>query len=176
MSVAPDAPPPDPRRRHHPGRNALAILGGLAALTVPFAWSVWASYADFRDYVETTLESPPEPPIWARRSLTADDCVSEALSWAEPCPGFEEFCRRAVPEVVGRCLASRDRRAWCETNADTLRTTSYGYDACQEAVQAGRLEDSRLHRQRCAIAYRAVADWCEAQPPPPRARVDVAEP
>lgn len=168
--------PPEPDRATSPRRNALAILAGLAALTLPFAWSVWASYADYRDYVEATLEIPDEPPSWVRRALTADDCVSEALAWAEPCPGFEEFCRRALPAVVGRCLASRDRRAWCEANDETLKTTNYGYDACREAVETGRLEDSRMHRQRCAIAYRAVADWCEAQPPPPRARVDVAEP
>jgi len=171
-----DDKPQPPRVERNATRNALMILGGLAALTVPFAWSVWDSYDDFRHYVASTLEEPEDPPPWSRRSLTADDCVSEALAWAEPCPGFEEFCRRGLPTVVGRCLASRDRRAWCESNADILKTTRYGHDACREAVDAGRLEDSRMHRQRCAIAYRAVADWCDAQPPPPRARVDVAEP
>ncbi|MEQ9317823.1 MAG: hypothetical protein RIF41_01645 [Polyangiaceae bacterium] len=162
-----------PRRA---GRNAAAIVIGLVVVTIPFGWSLWSSYADYRRYVETTLEVPEDPPIWVRRSLTADDCVSEALAWAERCPGFEELCRRALPAVVGRCLASRDRRAWCEANGDTLTTASYGDDACEEAIDARRLDDTRTHRHRCAVAYGAVAAWCEAQPPPPRARVDVNEP
>lgn len=168
--------PPGQERPRRERRNAVVILGGLVALTVPFGWSVWSSYAAYCDYVETTLEIPEDPPIWIRRSLTADDCVGEALAWAETCPGFEELCQRALPAVVGRCLASRDRRAWCEANADTLATASYGEDACLEAVDAGRLVDSGTHRRRCAVAYGAVTEWCVAQPPPPRARVDVAEP
>jgi hypothetical protein len=155
-------------------RNALVILGGLAMLTAPFAWSVYASYRDYRDYVFTTLEEPRERPSWSRRSLTSDDCVSEALAWIAPCPGFEELCQQALAEVVGRCLASRDRRAWCQTRSDALKRASYGLGACQEHLQTGKLADTALNRQRCSVGYRAVADWCEAQPPPRRAQVDIA--
>ncbi|MCA9617756.1 MAG: hypothetical protein KC731_01970 [Myxococcales bacterium] len=129
---------------------------------MPFAWSAWSSYREFRGYLDVTLDAPNPP--WTRGTLDPDGCVEAALRWIEPCPGLEELCRRGLPTVVHRCLEAADRAPFCAQEREALERSTYGYDTCQAHVAAGRLDDTRMHRQRCAIAYRAVAEWCEAQP------------
>jgi hypothetical protein len=145
-------------------RGAKRVAFGLVAVllvgAVPFGWSVYREYRAFRDYARETLDEPSEPPPWKSAGYDPEACVGAGLEWLAACPGYEEFCRRAMPRVIEGCLEAADRSAWCAEHHDELLRTSFGYPECERWVEEGQLPDHRYARQRCAMAYRTAAEWC----------------
>jgi len=157
-------------KKSSPIRHALLLLAGLFVLAIPFGYSVVSEYRAYAEYVRSTVRDRQEPPPWAEKHFTPAECVNASLDWIEGCPGMEDFCRGTLPHIVNECLGSLDRRAWCVSNGDQVKKTSFGYKICEARREAkGGLERSRLFKQRCALALRALAEHCDAlanQPEP----------
>ena len=152
----------DEAKKPNPLRHAAVLVGGLFVLAVPFGYSVVADYRAYAEYVRTTVREPKAPPPWTTSAYSADQCVNAALDWIEACPGMEDFCRGTLPAFIGACLDSRDRRPWCSSNGDNVKKTSFGYEICEARREAkGAEERTRIRKQRCALALRAVAEYCD---------------
>ncbi len=142
--------------------HAALLVGGLMILAVPFGYSVVAEYRAYATYVRETVRDRDTPPAWQTRLFTPADCVNATLDWMEGCPGMEDFCRGTVPHLMNECLASQDRDQWCVDNGGQIKKTSFGYQICEARREAkGDLERTRLRKQRCALALRALAEFCD---------------
>lgn len=151
------------QRQPRPFRHALALVVGLMVLAIPFGYSVVAEYRAYAAYVKETVLERSAPPPWADTVFSPGECVNEGLDWIEGCPGMEDFCRGMLPRVVRECLESQDRSAWCEDNGGDVKRTSFGYQICEARREAkGDLERTRIRKQRCALALRALAGHCDA--------------
>ena len=155
----------DPDRAKGARRVALAVLGVMLLIAIPFGRSIYVEYAAFKAYARETIDDPAMPPAWTQEAYTPDACVGAGLDWISRCQGFEEFCRRAMPTVIGRCMGSQDREGWCREQIGTYMRTTYGYDACHGLIRDGKLNDTRQHKHRCAEAYRATANYCRREHP-----------
>ena len=149
-------------RPPRPLLHAAVLVGGLMILAIPFGYSVVADYRAYAKYVRETVRERDTPPPWQARPFTPADCVNASLDWMEGCPGMEDFCRGTVPHLMNECLASQDRDQWCVDNGGQIKKTSFGYQICEARREAkGDLERSRLRKQRCALALRALAEFCD---------------
>ena len=131
-------------------------------LAVPFGYSVVSDYRAYAKYVKETIRERPEPPAWTRSAFSPGDCVNASMDWIAGCPGMEDFCRGMVPQLINECMASQDRRSWCRTEAADRKKTSFGYQICEARREAkGDAERTRIRKQRCAIALRSLAGYCD---------------
>lgn len=143
----------------------LAILGAaVVGLSVIFGFTILRNHSVFRDYQAATLEDGDAPPPWDTEALSVDDCVEETVRWTMECPGIASWCLAEVPVVAERCLASRDRTAYCEEVGDEVMSTRFGFHACED-LRAGMDDDDekyakRANKKYCAATYRAVAEHC----------------
>ncbi len=152
--------------------HALLLTGILLLLAIPFGLSVVSEYRAYAEYVRQTVRERSEPPAWTTRAFTPEECVNAGLDWLQGCPGMEDFCRGVMPEVVGECLSSQDHTSWCRENGSDSLKTSFGYQICEERRSArGDEERTRIRKQRCALALRALARHCDERlnPTPPDA-------
>lgn len=140
--------------------HALLIVGALLVMAVPFGWGVKREYDEFKEYVQTTIEAPAGSPAWRQAGLSPGDCVEQGLLWIEECPGMEPFCRSALPMVVSECLETRERNQYCADHSEAHKRTTFGYEECKQSFVSLDLSPNRVRRQRCALAYRAVAEYC----------------
>jgi hypothetical protein len=153
-SKAPGAEPRPSSRR-----VLLAIGSVVLLLCVAFGVTTLRSRDQYRRYKESTLESGPLP--WTQQEFSVQQCVEYSTDWAMECPGVESWCSNEAPHLTRQCLASQDRRSYCEEQGDATASTSFGYKECEqlrESVQ-GRYT-KRAHKKHCAASFRAVASWC----------------
>ena len=150
-------------RKPRPLLHAALLVGGLMLIAIPFGYSVVAEYQAYATYVRETVRDRKQPPPWQKASFSPADCVNAGLDWLQGCPGMEDFCRGTLPQVVGECLASQDRRPWCTARGGQIKKTSFGYEICEERRdKLGNEERSRIRKQRCALALRVLAEHCDA--------------
>ena len=149
-------------RKPRPLLHAGLLLAVLGVLAVPFGYSVVSDYRAYAAYVRRTVRQRETPQPWQTQAFAPADCVNAALDWMEGCPGLEDFCRGTLPHLMTECLKSQDRDQWCATNGAQVKKTSFGYKICEARREAkGGLERSRLRKQRCALALRALAEYCD---------------
>ncbi|MEM9692530.1 MAG: hypothetical protein AAGA56_08300, partial [Myxococcota bacterium] len=139
---------------------AVKIIGGLLLVAVPFGWSVYSGYRNFKDYAVSTIDQRATPFPWEGKEFDVEACVSEGLNWIKACPGYEEFCRRGLPTYIGMCMESAGHDDWCSRNLQETMRTTFGYQSCQRRIQEGVLDNMRKDKHRCAEAYEAAARWC----------------
>ncbi|MEM1030679.1 MAG: hypothetical protein AAGN82_10030 [Myxococcota bacterium] len=152
--------PVDPERAKGARRVAFIVIGALLLIAIPFGRSIYVEYKAFKAYAAATIDDPAQPPAWTEEPFSPEDCVHAGLAWIDDCQGFEEFCRRAMPTVISRCMASGDREPWCREELAVYMRTTYGYDDCKRMVAEGKLDATRQHKHRCAEAYRGAANYC----------------
>ena len=149
-------------QKPRPLLHAGLLVAALGVLAVPFGYSVVADYQAYAAYVRETVRDRKSPPPWQTEVYTPAQCVNAALDWMEGCPGLEDFCRGTLPHLMTECLRSQTRDEWCATNGEQVKKTSFGYEICEARRQSkGGLERSRLRKQRCALALRALAEYCD---------------
>lgn len=139
------------------------VLGIPALFLVPYYRSVTEEYERFHTYMEATVDNTETPPEWMARSFAPEECVAWGIDWEENCPGTKEFCKGAVSSVVGRCVETQDRAAYCEGLDKAWMTTGFGYHDCEAKLEP-LPEDAKTQRKRrekaCAAGYRSVANHC----------------
>jgi len=150
----------DPERVKGARRVAFVVVGVLLLIAIPFGHSIYTEYTAFKAYARETIDDPAQPPAWSSSAFSPEACVGAGLDWIDHCQGFEEFCRRAMPTVIVRCMESQDRENWCRDQMGVYMRTTYGYDACHQLILDGKLDDTRQHKHRCAEAFRATANYC----------------
>ena len=160
MDVPASTPtPPSSETRPSSRRILLAIGSVVLLLCVAFGVTTVRSRDEYRRYKESTLEAGPLP--WTLHNYSVQQCVEFSTDWAMECPGVESWCANEAPNLTRQCLASQDRRAYCEDQGDAIASTRFGYKECEtlrESVQ-GRYT-KRAHKKHCAASFRAVASWC----------------
>lgn len=132
---------------------ALALLGGTVLVGV----TTLRSSRQFSQYRAATLEVAP----WVSGPVDVPDCIGFAVAWGAECPGIQSWCEAEVGQVAARCLASADRRAWCQTAGDAILTTGFGFEDCEaRRADVEGTHARRWHKKYCAKGWRAVADHC----------------
>lgn len=89
------------------------------------------------------------------KKLDVEGCVDATLEWARHCKAMKSLCDATTPEMMGKCLAARDRSAYCKKLGDTGKDTHYGYKECKARGV------TRKTKKTCSIAYRAIVTHCE---------------
>jgi hypothetical protein len=142
-------------------KRLLLVLGGaMAVLCVVFGGAIVKQHRAFTEYRRTTVEETTLP--WDAGAVEPDECVRFAVDWAMACPGLGTWCENEAPQLVGRCMASRDRTAYCSALGDAAARTDFGYESCatlREPLDGRHAQKS--HKKFCAAAYRAVAQSCK---------------
>jgi len=141
-------------------RGLLIGIGvALVALSALFGWRTLQQRAQYREYKEQTIDEADLP--WAKGEVDVDTCVSWTTTWGMECTGMESWCLNETPRLTLACLESSDRSAFCAEAGDAVKSTHFGYDACEalrEGVEGRHLK--RAHKKYCAAVYRAVAEHC----------------
>lgn len=150
-----------------PGRVAGAVIGALLLAAVPWGLSVYRHYDAYADYFRATVVEAS--PRWAEEPLSPEACLDEGYRWIHGCPGIDDFCESGFRRVVSRCVASRDRTAWCRALNGRWAATTFGYQACEERVAAEDDPDlAETIDDACPLGYRVLADHCSRLMPAPR--------
>jgi len=147
--------------RAQAGRVLLVIAAALAMLTVVFGTSVLRNRAVFVEYRDATIDNEARPLPWKIEAVAPARCVELAVDWAMKCPGMETWCSNEAPQVALDCMASSDRKDYCQELGEDFRDTHFGVDAClklRESIEGTHAK--RHHKVFCAAAYRAVAAHC----------------
>ncbi len=137
----------------------LGIGAVLVALSALFGWRTLQQRAHYREYRAQTADETDLP--WTREAVDVDTCVEWTTRWGMECTGMESWCLGETPRLTLECLASSDRSAYCQDAGDAVKSTHFGYEACEalrEGVQGRHLK--RAHKKYCAAVYRAVAEHC----------------
>jgi hypothetical protein len=156
------AEPKDPARRAK--RLALALVGGLLLVAVPYGFLASRTYRDFSDYVKATLEDPAHPPAWRSAALSPEACVDAGVRWVDGCPGEAVFCEGGFRRVVRECMAAGERGEWCDAQDRGWASTHFGFAVCEAKVAAEPDKvQAKLQDKYCAAGYRVLADVCKAR-------------
>lgn len=160
LEPAPNAVDDEARRRT--GVRVLVVIGVvLAILMVVFGTTTARSYDRFESYRQQTLEDPDNPPVWETEALDVDGCVDAVLDWIEDCPGVSSWCQGSLPDVTNKCLATRDRTAYCESVGTEVGSTRFGFDECSARYDAIDGHYARRYaKKHCALIYRTIAGMC----------------
>jgi hypothetical protein len=142
-------------------KRLLLVLGGaMAVLCVVFGGAIVRQHRAFTEYHRVTVEAATLP--WETATMEPDECVRFAVDWAMECPGLGTWCENEAPRLVGRCMASRDRTAYCAALGDAPARTDFGYAECATLrVPLDGRHAQKAHKKFCASAYRAVAQTCK---------------
>jgi len=153
---------PDDEARRRIGVRVLLALGvALAVLMVVFGQATTKNYERYDAYHKATLDDPANPPRWQTEALSVDGCVDEVLDWVEACPGVSSWCEGALPDVMGACLDSQDRSAYCAEVGDAILTTHFGFEQCAARYDAIEGHYTRRYaKKHCALMYRTIAGRC----------------
>lgn len=89
------------------------------------------------------------------KQLTVEGCVDATLAWGRSCKAMKSLCDATAPEMMGKCLAARDRSSYCRRLGTTGHDTHFGFKECK-----ARGVD-RKSKKTCATAYRAIATHCD---------------
>jgi hypothetical protein len=153
---------PSDAQRNAIGVRVLLIIGvTLTLLMVVFGRATSKGYDQFTAYQEATLEDPDHPPRWETEALDVGGCVDEALAWVEACPGVSSWCESSLPDVMGQCLETQDRTAYCESVGDAVRSTRFGFEECSSRYDQieGRYT-RRYAKKHCSLIFRVIAGYC----------------
>jgi hypothetical protein len=153
---------PSDAQRNAIGVRVLVIIGvTLMLLMVVFGRATSKGYDEFTAYHEATLEDPDNPPRWETEALDVSGCVDESLAWVEACPGVSSWCETTLSDVMGQCLDSQDRTAYCEAVGDAVGSTRFGFEECSARYDQieGRFT-RRYAKKHCALIYRVIAGYC----------------
>lgn len=126
----------------------VAILFGLSvAIGVVAYWRFIVSDRYLRDDLRRLADQG--------KQLTVEGCVDATLAWGRSCKAMKSLCDATTPEMMGKCLAARNRESYCRRLGTTGHDTRFGFKECK-----ARGVD-RKSKKTCAIAYRAIADHCD---------------
>lgn len=153
----------DAERRRRIGVRVLIVIAlSLAVLMAAFGTVTSRNYDQFASYQKATLEDPEHPPRWRSEVVDVDGCVDDVLAWVEACPGVSSWCEGSLPSVMDECLATQDRREYCEQVGDAVLSTRFGYDECAERYDAipGKYA-RRSAKKHCSVIYRTIAGHCK---------------
>jgi hypothetical protein len=139
---------------------AIAVGLAMAALAVPYGLSVRGEYQRFHDYEAATTRGDPAALPWASALMSPEDCVTDAMVWADACPGVEALCMGALPDRMRGCIASQDRQPWCDEQGTAVYTTGLGYHDCEARLEGLEGRARKPVEKRCAGAWRALANHC----------------
>lgn len=136
------------QRGRHAGRVVLAVIFGVS---IPVGALAYWRFSLSERYLTEDLRHMQT----AGATLSAEECVDETVAWAGRCRAMKSLCDASVERMTKRCLAGRDRRAYCQQVQEATKEASFGYVECQ-----ARGVD-RKTKKACGLAYRAVASHCE---------------
>ena len=140
----------------------LWILGvSVLLLCAVFGWRTVKARRDFDAYRQSTLVEGADKLPWKSAELVVEACIDFALEWTLACPAMDSWCHGYMSEVLGGCLDSTPRTAYCEKYAQAMALTSYGYAECDERVSRVEMKyRKRATKKICAAAHRAVVAHC----------------
>ncbi|KIG18533.1 hypothetical protein DB30_00218 [Enhygromyxa salina] len=163
-SVPSDDPPgPTDAQRNAMGVRVLVIIGvTLVVLMVVFGRATSKGYDQFTAYQDATLKDPDNPPRWTTEALDVDGCVDASLAWIEACPGVSSWCESSLPDVMGQCLDTQYRGAYCASVGDAVRSTRFGFDECSARYDQIKGRYARRYaKKHCSLIFRVIAGYCE---------------
>ena len=134
---------------------AVVVLCGI------FGWRTVKARRDFDAYRIRTLIDEADQLPWAQSPQDVEACIDYALEWTLECPAMDTWCHSYMPDVLGRCLDSQPRDAFCATGVKQEFGTSYGYHECEARVaQVDQKYRKRATKKICVRAKKAVLAYC----------------
>ncbi len=90
------------------------------------------------------------------KALTPEQCIDEVIGWTHRCEAMKSLCEASIPRMTELCLAAADRRDYCASLGQAVRSTEFGVPECR-----ARGAIKREAKKVCALCYRGVATHCE---------------
>lgn len=98
------------------------------------------------------------------KGLDADECISATLQWHRTgCAAMRSLCDHAVPMVLTRCLAAKDRKSACDTLdiGPNELSAKWTYRRCK-ARGVHPPEFRRRDVKACGNAYGSLESFCKS--------------
>jgi hypothetical protein len=160
--AAAELPGPTDAQRNALGVRVLVIIGvTLVALMVIFGRATSKGYDQFTAYQDATLKDADHPPRWETEALDVEACLDESLAWVEACPGVSSWCESSLPDVMGQCLDTQDRTAYCASVGDAVLSTRFGFEECSSRYDQIKGRYTRRYaKKHCSLIFRVIAGYC----------------
>lgn len=97
------------------------------------------------------------------KDLSTEGCISEVLDWhREGCSAMQSMCDHAIPMVLTRCLAAKDRKAYCGDLKIEEASKKWTYRMCKERGISPKDGTKRRFVKACGNAYGSVESFCKS--------------
>jgi hypothetical protein len=162
MTSPAPAPVPTPPSDTEGWRGAGVVLGVIFTLSTLLALYMFSQYSRTMAYVRVTLGDPDrgvmptETQPWDLAALSPEECVDATLTWTQNCRGIKTMCDMYVERVMGLCMDTQNREAFCMAIVDDTGTTEFGVAECR-----ARGVQRNVNKEACANSYRTIDAYCE---------------
>jgi hypothetical protein len=137
------------------GRTAWRIIGSLVFVGCALGVLAFAMFKDLQASVHDKQDQMEE----LGKTMTAEECVVDAIAWFNECDGTGPMCLQAVPMITYHCLHAKDRTEECEPMLLNPPAARWAFDRCK--AQGIDKSSAKPLKKSCTSAYRALDSFCK---------------
>ncbi|TNF37500.1 MAG: hypothetical protein EP329_03090 [Deltaproteobacteria bacterium] len=138
------------------GRTAWIVVG--SALLIGTLLAVFVVYPNMKASAISIGQDLAELDTKGA-SMTAEQCVENAVTWFENCDVMPSMCLQEVPTSVARCLHAKDRTAECKPYLEMPPRSQWTFERCKE--RGIEKSSSKELTKSCTAAWRALDQYCK---------------